>query len=90
MDSDHVVVECRDCGFQESFPNLGRARVALAAHESEAGHDVDWQIDQVDAGVARAGADAGVCGIDGCENPDSPLLDRQVDTEAEQADEQDT
>jgi len=73
--TNNVVIACRDCDFQESFPNLGRARVALDAHESEQGHDVDWQINRVEAGVAQAGADAGVCGVAGCENPESPLLD---------------
>ena len=73
--TNNVVIACRDCDFQESFPNLGRARVALDAHESEQGHDVDWQINRVEAGVAQAGADAGVCGVTGCENPESPLLD---------------
>ncbi|WP_253736702.1 DUF7542 family protein [Halohasta salina] len=87
MDTDHVVIECRDCEFRASFPNLGRARLALADHESEQGHDVDWEIDRVAAGVARAGADAGVCGVDGCENPDSPLLDRQAAESTEQVDE---
>ena len=75
MDRDHVAVECRDCEFRESFANLGRARLALDEHESSTGHDVDWQINRVDAGVEQAGADAGVCGVDGCENPDSPLVD---------------
>ena len=73
--NNSVEIACRDCDFQDSFPNLGRARLALDAHESEQGHDVDWQINRVEAGVAQAGADAGVCGISGCDNPESPLLD---------------
>ncbi|RKD89064.1 DUF7542 family protein [Halopiger aswanensis] len=76
MGEETVVVECRDCEFRESFTNLRRARVALDDHEST-GHDVDWQIDRVAAGVERAGADAGICGMPDCENPDTPLLDRQ-------------
>lgn len=88
MDADHVVIECRDCELRESFPNLGRARLALADHESSTGHDIGWEIDRVDAGVAQAGADAGVCGVAGCENPDSPLLDWQSEEETE-VDEQD-
>ncbi|MFD1643016.1 DUF7542 family protein [Halohasta litorea] len=87
MGADHVVIECLDCEFRESFPNLGRARLALDDHESSTGHDIDWQIDRVDVGVAQAGADAGVCGVDGCENPDSPLLDWQSDEADEQNDE---
>lgn len=75
MSETNVEVTCLDCAFQESHAALGRARVALAAHASETGHDVDWTINRVAVGVERAGADAGVCGIDGCENQDSPLLD---------------
>jgi len=73
MDRDHVV-DCRDCEFRESFATLSRARLALDEHEVALGHDVDWQINRVDAGVEQAGADAGICGR-GCENPDSPLVD---------------
>ena len=79
--NNSVEIACRDCDFQDSFPNLGRARLALDAHESEQGHDVDWQINRVEAGVAQAGADAGVCGISGCENPESPLLDHASSTD---------
>jgi hypothetical protein len=74
MVDDNVVIECHDCEFSESFANLGRARVALNDHESGLDHDVDWQINRVEAGVEQAGSDAGVCGLSGCENPDSPLL----------------
>lgn len=87
MNADHVAIECLDCDFSASFSNLGRARLALDDHESSTGHDIDWQIDRVDAGVAQAGADAGVCGVDGCENPDSPLLDWQPNAVDEQDDE---
>lgn len=75
MDEDNVVLECRDCEFRESFANLGSARVALGDHESKTGHDADWRIERVAAGVERAGADAGVCGEPDRTNPDSPLLD---------------
>lgn len=75
--SEDVVVECRDCTFRESFDALGRARVALADHERATGHGVDWHIGGVDSGVEQAGSDAGVCGIPGIENPDTPLLDWQ-------------
>ena len=88
MTDDRVVVECRNCEFREPFPNLGRARVALANHESSTGHEVGWEIDRVEAGVARAGADAGVCGVEGCENPESPLLDRQSEEATERVDEE--
>lgn len=82
MDGQNVVVRCRDCALEQSFEHLGRARVVLDDHESQTGHDVDWRINRVAAGVERAGADAGVCGIPGCENVDSALLDwRKADTE---------
>lgn len=71
---ENVVVECRECAYRESFSRLGRARVALEDHESATGHVADWEIDRVASGVERAGADAGICGLPGCENPDSPLL----------------
>jgi len=45
-------------------------------HEFEMGHDVDWQINRVDAGVEQAGSDAGICGS-GCGKSDSPLVDWQ-------------
>lgn len=77
MDEDHgnVALECRDCAFRAAFDALGTARVALEEHESETGHAVDWEIDRVAPGVEQAGADAGVCGIPGCENPESALLE---------------
>ncbi|WP_440992055.1 DUF7542 family protein [Haloarchaeobius baliensis] len=75
MNEGNVEVECTDCEYRESFRNLRTARVALDEHESESGHSVDWDIERVDNGVERAGADAGVCGIPGMANPDSPLLD---------------
>ncbi|WP_224450530.1 DUF7542 family protein [Haloprofundus salilacus] len=81
MDEGNVVVECRDCTFDESFPNLGRARVALNDHELETGHDVDWQINRVSAGVEQAGADAGIFGISGCANTNSALFDWQRSTD---------
>ncbi|THE64695.1 hypothetical protein D8Y22_11295 [Salinadaptatus halalkaliphilus] len=83
MDEANVVIECRDCEFRSSFPHVGSARVALEDHESALGHDVDWQINRVDAGVERAGADAGICGGSGRVNADSPLLEwREADDES--------
>lgn len=82
MVDENIVIDCRDCDHRVSFATLGRARVGLTDHESEQGHDVDWQINRVEAGVERAGSDAGVCG-EGCVNPDSPLLDwREPDDES--------
>ncbi|MFC7095805.1 DUF7542 family protein [Halobaculum marinum] len=76
-----VRVRCRDCDLAETYDSLRRARTAVADHERTAGHLVDWDIERLAAGVERAGDDAGVCGRDGCENPDSPLLDFGSDTE---------
>ena len=81
MDEDNVVVDCYDCDFRGSFGSLGQARLALAEHESASDHAVDWQINRVAAGLQQAGADAGVCGSPGCENPNSSLLAWRSDDE---------
>lgn len=73
METD-VLVRCADCAYESAFDSLRAARTALADHERATGHDVDWQIGRLSAGVERAGDDAGVCGVEGCVNPDSPLL----------------
>jgi len=73
-----VLVRCDDCQYRETFESLRAARTALDDHEREADHSADWYIGGLSEGVERAGADAGVCGRDGCENPDSPLLDRDA------------
>ncbi|MFC6784477.1 hypothetical protein ACFQFH_00930 [Halobaculum halobium] len=73
-----VLVSCDDCSYEETFESLRRARTALDDHEREAGHDPDWYIGGLSGGVERAGDDAGVCGRDGCVNPNSPLLDREA------------
>ncbi|WP_306060757.1 DUF7542 family protein [Natronococcus wangiae] len=83
MGEGNVVIACCDCEFRESFANLGIARTALSDHESATDHGVDWQINRVAAGVERAGADAGVCGVPGRGSPDPPLLDwTQSDSES--------
>jgi hypothetical protein len=71
MASGETVVEC-SCGFEAAFDRLRDAREALDVHE-DAGHDPDWRIAKVAAGVERAGADAGVCGRPECTDEDSPL-----------------
>ncbi|CAI50393.1 uncharacterized protein NP_4604A [Natronomonas pharaonis DSM 2160] len=81
MSDERVAVACRDCEYTASFSSLGRARTALAAHETETGHDIDWDIDHAAEGVERAGADAGVCGSPDCANADSPLLDWRESTD---------
>lgn len=71
-----VEVRCSDCAYAATYDSLRRARTALDDHEREAGHAVDWEIRRLSRGVERAGDDAGVCGRDGCANPDSPLVGR--------------
>lgn len=73
--STTVLVRCADCAYEETFDSLGRARTALDDHERATSHAVDWEIGGLAPGVERAGDDAGVCGREGCANPDSPLLD---------------
>ncbi|MWV65425.1 hypothetical protein GRS48_11440 [Halorubrum sp. JWXQ-INN 858] len=83
MDRTRVVVRCGECEFQGAYGSLRDARVALAEHERDTGHAVDWRIDEVAAGVKRAGADAGVCGRPECVNTDSPLVRRTGPKERE-------
>jgi hypothetical protein len=75
MDDTRVTVRCRDCQFATAHDRLRDARTAVDDHESTTGHDVTWEIESLDAGVSRAGADAGVCGRPECANDDSPLVD---------------
>ncbi|MYL68534.1 hypothetical protein GLW30_12435 [Halorubrum terrestre] len=78
--STTVRVRCTDCAYEEAFDSLRRARTALDDHERETAHAVDWEIGGLAPGVERAGDDAGVCGREGCANPDSPLLDHDPST----------
>ncbi|MGQ3329084.1 MULTISPECIES: DUF7542 family protein [Halorubrum] len=75
MDETRVAVRCDDCPFAATYDRLRDARTAVDDHESSTGHSVDWEIESLDAGVSRAGADAGVCGRPECANEDSPLVD---------------
>lgn len=68
------MVTCPDCDYSERFDRLGAARAAVEAHRVEAGHEATWELHEMAAGVERAGADAGVCGIPGMTNADSPLV----------------
>lgn len=79
MGRTRVTVRCSECPFERAFDGLSDARVALADHESTTAHDVTWDIESLSDGVARAGADAGVCGRPECANEDSPLV-RQTDS----------
>lgn len=69
-----VRVDCSACSYSETYASLRVARTDLDAHERETGHTVEWEIERLSAGVERAGDDAGVCGRDGCVNPNSPLV----------------
>lgn len=75
MDRTRVVVSCGDCRFEATHERLRTAREALADHEAETGHVVEWRIGSLAPGVERAGADAGVCGLPTRANADSPLVD---------------
>jgi len=75
MERTRVVVRCNDCSLEAEYDRLSTARTALDDHESATGHDVAWDIESLDDGVSRAGADAGVCGRPECVNEDSPLVD---------------
>ncbi|WP_049983490.1 hypothetical protein [Halorubrum sp. BV1] len=74
MDRTRVTVMCADCSFESEHERLRDARVALDDHAAT-GHDVQWEIESLAAGVTQAGADAGVCGRPECTTADSPLLD---------------
>ncbi|WP_193309388.1 hypothetical protein [Halorubrum halophilum] len=74
MSTTRVTVRCRDCSLTTTHDTLRDARLAVDDHESAAGHDVAWTIESLDAGVSKAGADAGVCGRPECANDDSPLV----------------
>ncbi|GAB7091952.1 hypothetical protein JCM18237_22230 [Halorubrum luteum] len=74
MSRTRVTVRCGSCEYTETYDSLRRARTAVADHEAETGHSPGWSIDRLAAGVEQAGADAGVCGLPGRTNPDSPLV----------------
>jgi hypothetical protein len=77
MAETRATVVCPECGFEETFTKLGAARTALESHRTETGHDPTWEVHRLASGVERAGDDAGVCGREGCTNPDTPLLRRE-------------
>lgn len=65
-------VTCPDCDLRESFEKLGAARARIERHREETGHEATWDLGSLDAGVQRAGEQAGVCGIPGSANPEAP------------------
>jgi len=100
MERSRVVVACDDCSFESTHAKLRSARTTLDDHRSETGHAVDWRIESLSGGVERAGAAAGVCGIPGLADEDSPLLrpdppgadhaDRSDSSESDRADRSDS
>ena len=73
MAEKRATVTCPECGRRETFDNLGRARSFIERHRDETGHDATWDLHRLDAGVERAGREAGVCGRPECTTRDSPL-----------------
>jgi len=85
-DRTRVVVVCADCRFESAYSTLRAARSALADHEAERDHTVDWRIEALSGGVERAGAAAGVCGVPGSADSESTLLDGVEATRGDVAD----
>jgi len=73
MGENRTIVTCPACDLRETFDSLGAAREAVEKHRVETGHDPTWELPQLAAGVQRAGDEAGVCGIPGRTDADSPL-----------------
>ncbi|PNW65517.1 UNVERIFIED_CONTAM: hypothetical protein BEN50_22590 [Euhalothece sp. KZN 001] len=57
-----VTIICSGCEYRAVFDRLGGARAALQAHQDQTGHEVRWRIEEMAAGVAVMGDQAGVCG----------------------------
>jgi hypothetical protein len=73
MSTKRVTVTCPSCDLRRTFDGLGSARSFIEDHRTETGHEADWELPQLSAGVERAGDEAGVCGRPGCTDTDSPL-----------------
>ena len=73
MSQKRVTVSCPACALSETFDGLGAARSAIEDHRTETGHEAEWELPQLAAGVERAGDEAGVCGRPGCTDTESPL-----------------
>lgn len=74
MPRERATVRCPDCAVEETFGKLGAARSFIDDHRAETGHWATWEVHGLDAGVERAGADAGVCGRPDGTTTDSPLF----------------
>ncbi|QCC46214.1 DUF7542 family protein [Halobellus limi] len=73
MGEKRATVACPECGQQETFDRLARARTFIETHRSETGHEATWELHRLSPGVERAGDDAGVCGRPACTTESSPL-----------------
>lgn len=74
MTDERATVTCPDCDLDETFARLRDARERIADHRRENGHRATWELHSLDAGVERAGDEAGVCGRPECTDEDSPLF----------------
>jgi len=73
MAEKRATVTCPDCDRRETFDKLATARSFIETHRDETGHEATWELHRLDAGVERAGREAGVCGRPECTTEDSPL-----------------
>lgn len=74
MAEKRATVTCPVCDLTETFDKLEPARSFIETHRIETGHDATWELHRLDAGVERAGDQAGVCGRPECSADDSPLV----------------
>lgn len=74
MANQRATVTCPDCDLSETFSKLRAARSRIEDHRTETGHAATWELHRLDAGVERAGDEAGVCGREGCGDEESPLF----------------
>jgi hypothetical protein len=74
MTDQRATVSCPDCDLAESFDKLGAARERIEEHRTETGHEAVWDLGLLDAGVERAGEEAGVCGRSDCGDEESALF----------------
>jgi len=93
MGEKRATVACPECGQQETFDRLARARTFIETHRSETGHEATWELHRLSPGVERAGDDAGVCGRPPCTTESSPLYlgdGTNIDDHTDPSDDTDT
>lgn len=73
MPRTRATVTCQACDLEETFTKLGDARAKIEAHRAATGHEAVWELARLSEGVERAGDQAGVCGVPGTTDTDSPL-----------------